>query len=100
MGKIKTTRGQHFKAVIQLVFRVAIGIVLLQDAFIQLASALAMDCRTKPVDTKIPGDIIPVRIKVSHDDHLAETLQHQRQEQTDDDYSLNYRCIQKEKLLL
>jgi len=63
------------------VFRVAAGIILLKDAFIQLASSTTVYCSAKPVDTKISGDIIPVGIKVGDDQHLAETLQHQRQEQ-------------------
>jgi len=59
--------------------------ILSKDPFIQLASALTMDRRSEPVDTKISGDIIPVGVKIRYNDHLAETLQHQRKKEKDDD---------------
>ena len=69
-------------------FRIPIVFILGKDTLVQLASATTMDTRTKPVDTKISGYIIPVGIKVCNNDHLAKTLQHQRKKKQDDHYSL------------
>ena len=57
--------------------------ILGKDPFIQLASALTMHRRSKPVDTKISGYIIPVDVKVCDNDHLAKTLQHQGKKKKD-----------------
>ena len=64
--------------------RIPTLLILGKDPFIQLASALTMHRRSKPVDTKISGYIIPVGIKVCYNDHLAKTLQHQREKKKDD----------------
>ena len=69
-------------------FRIAIIFIFVKDPFIKLASALAMDGRSKPVDTKISGYIIPVGVKVCDNDHLAKTLQHQRHKKNDHQCSL------------
>lgn len=78
-SEIKRTRGQHFIPAIGLAFRITIVFIFLTDTLIQLALATAVHSGPKPVDTKISGDIIPVGIKASDNDHLAEALQKQGQ---------------------
>ena len=57
-------------------FRIPIVFILGKDTLVQLASPTALNTRSKPVDTKISGYIIPVGVKVCDNDHLAKTLQH------------------------
>jgi len=57
-------------------FRIPIVFILGKDTLVQLASPTALNARSKPVDTKISGYIIPVCVKVCNNDHLAKTLQH------------------------
>jgi len=61
------------------------ALFFLQDTLVQLTAPLAMNCRIEPVDTKIARDIVPVGIKVSDNDHLAEALQHHRKQHDSDD---------------
>ena len=105
-SEIEGLRGQNFPTAIGLMFRIPIVFIFGKDTLIQLASATTMDGRPKPVDTKISGYIIPVGIKVRDNDHLAKTLQHQRQKKKDNHHSLTgtppawNRCIHKRSCVI
>lgn len=77
-GRVKTFRGNDLIFIFSSSLRIfMILIVFLFESFFQLAFAFAVDCRIIPVHTEIAGYIVPVRIKISDYDSLAEGLRHQ-----------------------